>query len=289
MIRTIKIEKEYDGISVKGFIRNCLGYSARNLKSLKYKGGMIVDGNSVNVNFLLKEGMTLTLDFPEENSDGIVPEDIPLDVIFEDDEYLVVNKPYNMPVHPSYRHQSGTLANAVMYYFKDKAFVFRPLTRLDIDTSGVVIIAKSAVAANKFNITSAEKRYLAICIGTPSAREGEISQPIGRDAGIIKRCVRADGKPSVTKYKVLKIGNGMSLVEALPVTGRTHQIRVHLSYIGTPIYGDFLYGQEIAGQRTRLHCESVSFTHPFTNKKITLCAEIPDDFSAFIKNMNKCY
>lgn len=286
MIRTIKIEKEYDGYSVKSFIRKSLGYSARNLKSLKYKGGILVDGNAVNVNFLLKDGMMLTLDFPEENSDGIVPEDIPLDIIFEDNEYLAVNKPHNMPVHPSYRHQSGTLANAVMYYFKDKAFVFRPLTRLDIDTSGVVIIAKNAVSANKFSTACPEKRYLALCVGTPSAREGEISAPIGRDAGIIKRCVRTDGKPSVTMYKVLKTGNGMSLVEAHPITGRTHQIRVHLSYIGTPIYADFLYGEEVEGQRTRLHCESVCFTHPFTGEKVTLRAEIPDDFSVFIKNMN---
>lgn len=285
MKRNIKIGNEYDGISVKSFIRNCLGYSARNLKSLKYKGGILVDGNEVNVNFLLREGMVLALDFPEENSDGIVPEDIPLDIIFEDNEYLAVNKPHNMPVHPSYRHQSGTLANAVMYYFKDKAFVFRPLTRLDIDTSGVVIIAKNAVSANKFSTACPEKRYLALCVGIPSVKKGEISAPIGRDAGIIKRCVRTDGKPSVTKYKVLKTGNGMSLVEAHPITGRTHQIRVHLSYIGTPIYADFLYGEEVEGQRTRLHCESVCFTHPFTNERIELHAAMPEDFAEFEKDM----
>ncbi len=286
MIKNIKIGKEYCDVTVKDYIRNHLGYSARNLKSLKYKGGIFVDGKDVNVNFSLKEGMILTLDFPDENSDGIVPENIPLDIIFEDDEYIAVNKPHNMPVHPSYRHQSGTLANAVMYYFKDEAFVFRPLTRLDIDTSGVVIIAKNAVSANKFNTAHPEKRYLALCVGTPFPKEGEVNAPIGRDAGIIKRCVREDGKPSTTKYKVLKTGNGMSLVEALPITGRTHQIRVHMSHIGTPIYSDFLYGEEVKGERTRLHCESVSFIHPFIKEKITLSAVMPEDFSKFEKSMS---
>lgn len=286
MVKNIKIGNECTDISVKEYLRQVLGYSARNLKSLKYKGGIMVDGNAVNVNFRLQKGMTLMLEFPDENSDGIVPENIPLDIIFEDDEYLAVNKPHNMPVHPSYRHQSGTLANAVMYYFRNEAFVFRPLTRLDIDTSGVVIIAKNAVAASRFVESKPEKRYLAICKGCPEPKEGEINAPIGRDTGIIKRCVREDGKLSITKYKVLKTGNGMSVVETIPVTGRTHQIRVHLSHIGSPIYADYLYGKEIKGERTRLHCAQVSFEHPFAKKTIILYAPVPQDFSELEQYMS---
>ena len=285
MVKTIIIGEEYSNITVKDYIRKHLGYSDRNLKSLKYKGGIIVDGNDVNVNFKLEKGMMLTLEFPDENSDGIIPENIPIDVIFEDDEYLAVNKPHNMPVHPSYKHQSGTLANAIMYYFKDEAFVFRPLTRLDIDTSGVVIIAKNAVAASRFGGSKPEKQYVAICVGCPEPKNGEIDAPIGRDAGIIKRCVRDDGKPSLTKYRVLKEGTELCLLEAIPVTGRTHQIRVHLSHIGCPIYADYLYGEEIKGERTRLHCRQVRFEHPFTGEIITLCAPVPDDFIVLEKDM----
>lgn len=278
MKKIYKITDKDNGMAVRDYIRSTLGFSARALKSLKYHGSITVDGNKVFADFLLQSGSLLELEFPEENSETIAPENIPLDIIFEDEHFLAVNKPAYMPVHPSQGHRSGTLANAVMYLYRDEPFVFRVLTRLDGDTTGVVIIAKNAVAANAFSRCRPEKKYLAICVGSPAEKQGEINAPIARAEGVIKRCVKEGGKPSLTKYEVLKENNGLSLVSAIPVTGRTHQIRVHMSYIGSPLYGDFLYGREIPGERTRLHCESVSFLHPFTGKMTVVCAPLPDDF-----------
>lgn len=144
---------------------------------------------------------------------------------------------------------------------------------------GVVIIAKNMCAASKIPSSGVEKKYLAICCGVPEANEGIIDAPIGRIGdSIIKREVRSDGKNSITKYRLIKENNGKSLIGAVPVTGRTHQIRVHLSYIGCPLYADYLYGTEIAGERPRLHCESVVFTDPFTQIKKEITAPLPDDF-----------
>lgn len=275
------IEKENDGITIKDYIRTKLGFSSRALKLLKYKGKIIADGKEVFVNFVLRYGMTLELHFPEEASESIIAENIPLDVLYEDDDFLAVNKPKNMPVHPSRGHITGTLANAVMYRYRDKPFVFRVLTRLDTDTTGVVILAKNAVAAHAFSFCHPVKQYVAVCVGTPEKRSGEIDAPIARDEGIIKRCVNPCGKPSLTKYEVIKSENGVCLVRAIPVTGRTHQIRVHLSYIGYPLYGDFLYGTEVIGERTRLHCETVNFKHPFSGEDIIVTAPVPEDITAF--------
>ena len=216
---------------------------------------------------------------PDLSEPDILPENIPLDILYEDENYLAVNKPSAMPVHPSLYHVSDTLANAVMYYYRDRSFTYRVLTRLDADTTGVVIIAKNMCAASKFPFSGVEKKYLAICCGVPEANEGIIDAPIGRIGNsIIKREVRSDGKNSITKYRLIKENNGISLIGAVPVTGRTHQIRVHLSYIGCPLYADYLYGTEIAGERPRLHCESVVFTDPFTQIKKEITAPLPDDF-----------
>lgn len=281
MIRTYIITGQDDGKTVKDYIRGSLGFSARNLKDLKYDGKILIDGKPVFSSFVLTSGMTLTLEFPDSSSDSIEPEEMPLDIIYEDDDIIAVNKPFALAVHPSQGHRNGTLANGIMHYFKGTSFVFRVLTRLDIDTSGVVIIAKNAVSASKFQYSKPCKKYLAICEGVPETLQGEINAPIGRADGIIKRCIRDDGKPSLTKYKVLSSDGIYSLIEAIPVTGRTHQIRVHLAHIGCPLYGDYLYGTEIDGQRTRLHCTCVSFNHPITGEHTVITAPVPEDFKNF--------
>ena len=272
------INNLHNGMCVRDYIRSVLGFSARTLKNIKYHGKLSVNGKEVHANFVLTDGMTLTLDFPDEKSETIAPENIPIEVIYEDDDFLAVNKPHGMPSHPSQNHHSGTLANAVMYMYRDKPFVYRVLTRLDIDTTGVVVIAKNAVFADAFQKTEIQKEYLAVCVGVPSDKSGVIDAPIGRADGIIKRCVTNDGKPSLTKYEVLSKADGLSLVRAIPVTGRTHQIRVHMAHIGCPLLGDYLYGTEIEGQRTRLHCERLSFVHPITKKETILTAPLPNDF-----------
>lgn len=281
MKKTYIITKEHSGKCVRDYIRSVLGFSARTLKNLKYNGKITVDGKEALANHILEEGMSMTLEFPEGSSGTIAPENIPVDTIYEDDDFLAINKPHGMPSHPSQNHHSGTLANAVMYLYRDKPFVYRILTRLDIDTTGVVVIAKNAVFADAFQKSDIRKEYLAVCVGTPLQKKGIVDAPIGRAEGIIKRCVTENGKPSLTEYEVLEEKNGLSLVRAVPVTGRTHQIRVHLAHIGCPLLGDYLYGKEIDGERTRLHCEKLIFKHPVTQKELILQADVPNDIKMF--------
>ena len=271
------ISKENSGQTVRDFLRSTLGFSARTLKNLKYNGNITADGKAVHANFVLQENAHLVLEFPDEVSETITPEDIPINIIYEDDDFLAVNKPYGMPSHPSQNHHLGTLANAVMFKYRHTPFVYRVLTRLDIDTTGVVIIAKNAVFANSFQKCDIKKEYLAVCVGSPCPKKGTIEAPIGRAEGIIKRCVTKDGKPSLTEYEVLDENDSLSLVRAVPITGRTHQIRVHMAHIGCPLLGDYLYGKEIPGERTRLHCEKLTFIHPMTGKVTVLTAKVPDD------------
>ena len=187
-----------------------------------------------------------------------------------------------MPTHPSLGHFEGTLANAVMYYYKDVPFTFRAITRLDRDTSGVVLLAKNIVSADRLSKSlingDMTKEYMALCVGLPSPLSGRISAPIKREKeGIIKRCIAEDGKTAITDYTVEKEKDGLCLIRLFPKTGRTHQLRLHLSHIGTPIFSDFLYGEEIKGERTRLHCTKLSFPHPFSGEEIEITAPLPDD------------
>lgn len=279
MIKEFVIQNDCDGICVRDYVRSVLSYSAGTLKKLKYNGRISVDGNDVFADFKLSAGSTLKLEFPEERSETIAPENIEIDVLYEDNDFLAVNKPSNMPVHPSQNHRSGTLANAVCHRYRNEPFVFRALTRLDIDTTGVVIVAKNRVFAAAFSKGMPFKEYLAVCLGVPKEKAGVVDVPIARADGIIKRCASPCGKPSLTEYRVLAEADGMSLVRCVPVTGRTHQIRVHMAYIGCPLLGDYLYGEEIPGERTRLHCEKVSFVHPITHREISITAPIPSDFT----------
>lgn len=187
-----------------------------------------------------------------------------------------------MPTHPSIGHFGGTLANAVMHYYRNIPFTFRAVTRLDRDTSGVVIIAKNAPSADRLSKQLADgkfsKEYIAACVGIPTEMKGTIDAPIKRAAeGIIKRCISEDGKKAVSNYEVTEACGGLSLIRLFPETGRTHQLRLHLSHIGTPIYADFLYGADIPGERIRLHCRRTCFTHPFTGEAAEIVAPIPYD------------
>lgn len=279
------MKKEYTvlsaqgGLTVREYVRSFLGLSARALKNAKYNGLIAVNSRPVHTDFRLRDGDVLLLDFPDASSESIVPQDLPLEVLYEDDDVLIVNKPSGMASHPTRTHKDGTLANAVMYYYRAAPFTFRLLTRLDADTTGTAVIAKNALFAAEFVSCEPIKTYYALCVGVPTPREGLIDAPIDRAPdSILKREVSADGKSAQTKYRVLSDDGGLSLVEAQPLTGRTHQIRLHLSHIGCPLYGDFLYGTEISGERTRLHCRAVSFIHPSFGKRLTVEAPLPADF-----------
>ncbi len=279
MKKEYTVQAEQDGLTVREYVRSFLGLSSRALKSAKYNGMITVNERPVHTDCRLHVHDTLLLDFPDAPSESVTPQDIPLDVLYEDEDVLIVNKPSAMASHPTLTHKDGTLANAVMYYYRDIPFTFRLLTRLDADTTGVAVIAKNALFADAFSHGEPIKTYHALCVGVPLRREGLIDAPIGRAAdSIIKRTVTDDGKAAQTKYRVLSEANGLSLVEACPLTGRTHQIRLHLSHIGCPLYGDFLYGTEISGERTRLHCKAISFIHPTLGERLTVEASLPADF-----------
>ena len=279
---TLTVGNDFSGRDIKFILTNHWEFSASLITLLKKGDNILLNGKKEFVNKVVTSGDVLKITLPKAASDNIVPNEIPISILFEDEDILAINKPAGMPTHPSRGHYEGTLANAVMHYYKDIPFTFRAVTRLDRDTSGVVLIAKHIVAADRLAKSlisgTLEKEYLAVCVGTPNPPKGTIDAPIRReDDGIIKRCIADDGKPSVTDYEVIDEKDGLSLVRLFPKTGRTHQLRLHLSHIGTPIYSDFLYGEEIVGERTRLHCHMLRFPHPFSKAVMKISAPLYED------------
>lgn len=279
-----KIYAADSGKSVKQIIEHTFSLSSRTLSKLKKSGGIKVNGETVTVRHIVKEADTLSLLIEDKPSENIEKTDIPLDILYEDKHILAVNKPLGMPTHPSQGHHSDTLANAVMYRYRNLDFTFRAITRLDGDTTGVVLIARNSLSAQR--LTDAlqngdiKKEYAAVVLGVPSPEKGIINAPIARcEDSIIKRRISPEGKTAVTEYEAdtVRHDKKYTLVKAFPVTGRTHQIRLHLSHIGSPIYGDFLYGEPIEGVRAYLHCRRLSLSHPITGKALVIEAPLPDD------------
>ena len=242
------------------------GISAGFIKSVKYGAGFFVHGLPVHTNHRLQPGQTVRFALPPEQPTTVQPQaDIPLHIVYEDDFVLALNKPAGIAVHPTLNYPGGTLANAWMAELqrRNETGVFRPVNRIDKDTSGLVLCAKNSFAAPMLAET-AEKRYYALVQGQLPLGRGQIDAPIGRRGdSIIGRCVTPEGKPSRTEYTIIKEENGLSLAACVPVTGRTHQIRVHFASIGHPLAGDDLYGgsREHIG-RQALHCAKQSFAVP---------------------------
>ena len=251
----------------------------------KYSDGILLNGKKVNVNVSLKFGDELKIKIYDENSD-IKPNDIPLNILYEDDDIIVLNKERNMPTHPSQNHYEDTLANALMYYFKEKNFTFRAITRLDKDTSGIVLVAKNPYSSHILNEQMKNKKikkeYFAIVNGCLNPKMGLINVPIKRcENTVMLREVSPNGKEAITEYETVWENEKFSLVHLLPQTGRTHQLRVHLSYMGCPIYGDDLYG---APQKDAilLHCGSIEFLHPTAKQKMKIEVTVPCDMDKII-------
>ena len=268
---TITVEN-LDGVCMlKDYLR-AVGYTVTFIKKVKFSG-IELCGVPVTVRATVKNGDVITLTIPEEKSEGIPPISIPLDVLYEDDCILAVDKPRNMPTHPSKGNNLPTLANAVMALYGGD-FVFRAVSRLDRDTSGIVVIAKDQITAaalsEQMKRGEFDKRYTCITAGVPEPAAGVISAPIRRESEDgIKRIVAEDGKPAVTEYEVIKTAEGRALCRLKLLTGRTHQIRVHMAHIGCPLYSDFLYGTPTEDGYL-LRCDSVSFTHPASHEIITI-------------------
>lgn len=262
------------------------------LTDIKFKGGRItVNNQDITVRYQLKPGDLLSVRFPEEEpSAGIIGERIPLEIIYEDKYLLVVMKPPGMNTIPSREHPSGSLANALIGYYEQiglKATV-HVVTRLDRDTSGIVLVAKHRhthhLLSEQQRMGKVKRIYEAFAHGEFLETSGRIEKPIGRkNDSIIERIVREDGQYALTNYTVKKSYSHFTWLELHLETGRTHQIRVHLSYIGHPLLGDDLYGGSLQLiKRQALHCREISFVHPFTEKRVTLTAELPEDMKMLL-------
>lgn len=279
---SLKIEDEFNGKEVKEILKNHLNISQDIISSLKKSDdGILLNNKKVYVTKKVSSGDVLEITISDERSD-IKETEIPLDILFEDEDIILINKPRNLPTHPSLNHYEDTLANGLMHYFRGEKFTFRAITRLDKDTSGVVLVAKNPLSASILNAAmkngEIEKEYVALVNGTPEEKSGRISAPIKRrQESVILRCVAPDGKEAITDYETILSKNGFSLVKLNPVTGRTHQLRVHLSYVGNPIFGDDLYGAPQKNEAIRLHCRKITFQHPTTKQNMIVEANSPKD------------
>ena len=283
----IGIDASYENKTLLSFIKTELRLSHRLLSRLKRtENGILVNGKNVTVRYILKSGDVLEMaDGDIEPSETVEPVDISVDIIYESEDILAVNKPANMPTHPSHGHTNDTLANAAAFLYRGKNFVFRPINRLDRNTSGIVLIAKNQRAAsflsNALKNGEFEKTYIAAVDGRID-RGGEIEKHIKRTEGsIITRTVCSpDDKGAqyaFTEYSPISFCDTHSLLCVMPKTGRTHQIRVHLASIGSPICGDDLYGNgSPLIDRHALHAYSLAFPL-LSGERVTLFAPLPDD------------
>lgn len=273
-----------NGISALKFLKR-RGFSARLVTKLKFTEGLTRNGGILRsidpvfagerIDVRLPDGHTL-----EPNPDLCAP------IAYEDEDVVVFDKPPGLAVHPSGGHYSDTLGNlfAAMY----PGVTFRPVSRLDRDTSGLCVCAKNTLAAAKL-AGKVDKIYYA-AINGKILHNGEINAPIARESdSIIKRCIREDGKPAITLYKPIRHANGRTLLEITLVTGRTHQIRAHFSYIGFPLCGDEMYGGDCSEiSRQALHCGKVTFSAPISGEQITVESSLPEDIAKLFEERKVC-
>ncbi|MCY8275507.1 RluA family pseudouridine synthase [Bacillus inaquosorum] len=282
-----------DGMTVKEYA-GVLGISKRLLTDIKFGGGdLLINGEHVTVKYVLREGDLLVVKFPEEQvSETLLAEPVPLDILYEDEHVLVINKQPYVSSIPSREHPSGSIANGIIHHYQKNGVraTVHLVTRLDRDTSGVMLVAKHRFAHSI--LSSAQKnglvkrRYAAVVHGRMMTGEGTVDAPIGRHPdSIIERRVTPDGQKAVTHFYVTRATDDITSVTLQLETGRTHQIRVHMSYLGHPLCGDTLYGgtrQKIG--RQALHSEHLSFIHPLTQENMTFHAALPQDMKELTKS-----
>jgi 23S rRNA pseudouridine1911/1915/1917 synthase len=289
------IETQWHERTLKEYLFSGLSLSRAQVTALKKKErGILLNGLHVTVRALLKEGDRLELALEDEASaEDLVPFEADLEILYEDEDLVCVNKEKGMPTHPSRGHFEDRLANALAAYYlkRGRPFVFRAVNRLDRDTTGVVLIAKNKRAAaalsEQISERRVEKEYIALLCGSMEEDCGDISKNILRVQGsmMLRRTDDVLGEKALTSYRVVERKKGMTLVLATPHTGRTHQLRVHFSSIGHPIFADSLYGTaspDLEGQA--LHAYRLSFAHPVTGKPLTVTAPLKPDFLKVLKD-----
>ena len=283
------IDEDSAGLRVEQFLRR-KRYSGQNLSEIKrMPKSILVNGVHYYMRQELSKGDHLQVRICEtQNSEKIPPTKLPLDIIYEDEDLLVLNKPAGMPIHPSLNNYTNSMANALAYYFQSqgKPFIFRCCNRLDRDTSGLTIVSKHLVSGSILSdmtkYREVHREYLAIARGSVTPSEGTIQAPLGRKEGtIIERTVDWEhGEDAVTHYKVVKEANGHSLVSLRLETGRTHQIRIHMKYLDYPLIGDYLYNPDMEYMtRQALHSHHMEFTHPITGEHMSFTAPLPEDMA----------
>lgn len=286
-----EIEQEQAGSLIKEFFKE-QEISKTSLTDIKFKGGdILVNGDHVNVRYRLKTGDTLVVKFPhEEPGEGMKGENIPLSIFYEDEYLLVVNKPYGMSTIPSREHPTGSLANALLGYYQQIGLsaTAHIVTRLDRDTSGLVLVAKHRhvhhLLSQQHQTGGVKRVYEAFASGIIEEDKGTINEPIARKKdSIIEREVHPDGQYACTHFSVIDRWGSFTHLEIRLETGRTHQIRVHLSYIGHPLLGDDLYGGPVSFiTRQALHCREVSFHHPFLHNQCQFLSPLPRDMYSLL-------
>jgi 23S rRNA pseudouridine1911/1915/1917 synthase len=290
---TYHVTKEDRGLTMKAFLRNKKGISRKLLVKLKQEQSIFLNGQFTYLDHPINDGDIITMVMHEERSENIIPQQIAIAFVFEDEDIMVVNKPHGQCVHPTLLHPSETLANGIVFYWLEQGFSrkFRAVNRLDKDTTGLLIIAKNQFAHQQLAIVQRKHKikraYEAIVHGVIEKDEGTISAPIGRrDISLVEREVREDGQEAITHYKVLSRFNEATHVRLELETGRTHQIRVHMSSIGHPLLGDDLYGGTLEWiGRQALHARDLSFPHPRTGTIMSFSAELPRDLEQLLTRL----
>lgn len=296
----ITLEAENNGERLDAFISERVNRLSRSsVQRLIKEGLVLVEGRVFPKSRILKRGEQVTVNMPQPETAAIAPENLPLDIIYEDENLVVVNKARGMVVHPGPGHNKGTLVNALLYHCGDLSGVggvVRPgiVHRLDRDTSGVMLVAKNDAAhqelSRQFKERLVKKVYLALVLGRLEAKEIRIDIPVARDPCCRQKMAAVhNGREAVTEVKLLARAGENSLVAARPQTGRTHQIRVHLSYIGNPVWGDMLYGgwrkdfKQTGWEGQALHARRIGFIHPVTGSEMSFTASFPPGFKELLR------
>lgn len=290
-----KITPEYDGVNVITVLKQHFKMSTSLVKELKkYENGLCLGGAHARTVDTVRKDDILRITLRDGISENIVPRSIPINIVYEDEDILVLNKPPHMPTHPSMGNYKNSLANGVMYYFHEKGEdrVFRAVNRLDKDTSGLMAVAKNAYIHARLGaqIQTGElnRKYKCIVCGDVLC-DGTVDAPIKRASdSVINRIVSADGQRALTHYKVLERYGDYTLLAMELETGRTHQIRVHMAHIGHPLAGDWLYGEENLEivRRQMLHSCYLRLIHPVTGKTLEFEAPLPQDMLEFIETLS---
>ena len=292
------VADRYDGMALEEYLKTVMEVSARQRQKLFFSRGVYVNGVSAHTKRILKAGDMVAIRQFKDTSYGVTPEEGNLDIIYEDNDVIVVNKPAGILVHPAGHTESGTLANYLAGYFKQKKQIvtIRPVHRLDRDTTGCVLFAKSGKLQTTLEKMLAEgkihRSYEAVIVGAGSklaeeCPQGIIEAPIAKDVfRPNRRVVALGGQRAVTHFQVLKEGQSFSLLSLWLETGRTHQIRVHLAHSGYPVVGDKMYGRaDKSLGRQALHAAALEFIHPLTGEKLKLRAKRPEDFQHLVDNI----